>query len=696
MQVKLSSFPVRNALLASTLFLSSFGVIAEEMDSLRTFNLDSIVVLSIKQPNNKWTAPVSATTISATFMEQQHVNDMKDFSATVPNFIMVDRDSKLTSSVFIRGVGSLINTPGVAMYVDGVPHFEKSSFDINLNEIEKIEFLRGPQGTLYGRNAMGGIILVTTKSPFRQEETKLHMHYGSYDDSYFSVSHSNKISEQLAYGIGGNYTYYGGNIPNISTGEKADKLNSAAVNAQLEWRPKTHLNIRWTNNFEYVDQGAFSYGDINSETGQVDSVSTDHKSYYKRNIYDGGLQIDYHNSFFWLRAQTSVQLLNDEYNVDQDASPKDLYFVIQGENQRLISEEINIKGLNSGRYGWNFGIFAFNHDIDRSTDVFWNMTNPKYKIEKRFNDYSRGFALYHQSEFQLLTHLFLQAGIRYDYEHANSVHKENKVMDNHAELINEYDSPLTFTEWTPKASLQYRFSNHTQLYATLAKGYKTGGFNTVFETEEQRTFGPEKSWNYEIGGKSSFFAGRLHAEFALFYIDIQNQQIKQLLDLQGMKIFNAGNSVSKGFEVSFLAKPFTRLSFNAAYGYTHATFKNYIYSETIDYSGNYLPFVPKHTLSLIASYRIPCSSYLVDHITLNTGYTGLGEIYWNENNETKQPFYGLLNGSVDMGKGRINLSIWGKNLTDTHYLGYYFEMSKRKLGKPGKPFTAGVTLTYDL
>jgi hypothetical protein len=101
-------------------------------------------------------------------------------------------------------------------------------------------------------------------------------------------------------------TYYGGNTQYF-IGEKADKLNSAAVNARLEWRPKTHLKIRWTNNFEYVNQGAFSYGDINSETGRVDSVSTNHKSYYKRNIYDSGLQIDYHNGLFWISSQTSIQ-----------------------------------------------------------------------------------------------------------------------------------------------------------------------------------------------------------------------------------------------------------------------------------------------------------------------------------------------------------------------------------------------------
>lgn len=669
-------------------------IVADEMDTLRNVTLDSIVVSSIKLPNASWTVPVAATTLNAETMQHRQLNDMKDFTATVPNFIMVDRDTRLTSSVFVRGVGSLINTPGVAMYVDGIPHFEKSSFDINLAEIDRVEFLRGPQGTLFGRNAMGGIILVHTASPFRQQGTKIRLRYGSYNDVLVSASHLHKINDTFAYGIAADYNHFGGYIRNTFKNEKADKLNSATVNTRLEWRPKTNVSFRFVNGFEYVDQGAFAYGEVNRETNYVDSVSLNHKSFYNRKIYDSGLQADYHNSYFWLRSQTSFQLLDDEYNVDQDASPKDLFFAVQTEKQRLISQEINLKDLNTGWYDWNFGIFAFNHTIDRSTDVFMNMTNPKYKLEKRYDDYSRGFAVYHQSEFQLAPKLRLEAGLRYDYENANSVHKEDKITGDKVELRNEYDSPLTFTQWTPKASLQYRFSPDNQLYATVAKGYKTGGFNTVFENENERTFRPEKSWNYEIGAKAMFFNRSLFAEFALFYIDIQNQQVKQLLDLQGVKIFNAGHSVSKGLEIAVRAFPVSNLNFNASYGYTHATFKNYVYSKEADYSGNYLPFVPRHTLSVGAGYTVPYKSVISERFVFNVNNTGMGEIYWHENNQVKQPFYGLLNASAGVEKGNLNVTFWAKNITNAKYLGYYFESSKRKLGKPGRPFTSGVSVIY--
>ncbi len=669
---------------------------ANETDSLCQYLLDSIVVSGIKLPHAAWKIPSASTTLDGATLQRRQLLDMKDFSASIPNFIMIDRDTRLTSSVFIRGVGSLINAPGVAMYVDGIPHFEKSSFDINLADIEKIEFLRGPQGTLYGRNAMGGVILVHTASPFRHQGTRMRFTYGSHNETRITLSHRHKQGERFACGITADYHHSDGFIRNRYNHEKADLLNAASLNSRIEWRPRTNLSVRLQNGLEYVKQGAFAYGTVNSDKNEVDSVSINHPSYYERKIYDSGLQADYHTPSFWLRAQTSLQLLDDTYNVDQDASPRDLYYAVQSEKQRLLSEEINLKDATDNCYGWNFGLFAFHHAIRRSTDVFLNMARPPYQLEKRYDDDNRGIALYHQSELHVTPRLTLEGGIRYDFEKANSIHHENKLTGDSVVLRNQYDSPLTFSQWTPKLTLQYRFSGNHQLYATWAKGYKTGGFNTVFETERERTFGPERSWNYEIGGKAALFERRMLVEAALFYIDLRNQQVKQLLTLQGVKIYNAGRSVSKGAELTLKVLPSPASLLHLTYGYTHATFRNYQYSDKTDYSGHYLPFVPRHTLSAGVEQRIPWHSALTDRLLLRANYTGMGAIYWHEDNRMKQPFYGLLHASTGIEKGKLRVTLWGKNILNKRYLGYYFESGGRSLGKPGKPFTAGFSLDYSL
>lgn len=639
--------------------------------------------------------PMAASVVTSQLMERQQISEMKGFTGIIPNFMIIDRDTRLTSSVFIRGVGALINTPGVAMYVDGIPHFEKSSFDINLLDIDKVEFLRGPQGTLYGRNAMGGTILVHTRSPFRYQGTRLQLRYGSYDETSVTLSHLGKANDKFAHSIAGNYNYYGGHITNVHTGKKANYLGSASVNTRFEWRPLPQMNIRLTNNFENTHQGAFSYGDVNNKTLLVDSVSTDHPSYYKRKLYDGGLQINYYNDYIAIRSQTSVQHLNDTYEVDQDGSPKNLYFAIQSEKQRLISEEIILKGLDDNIYGWNFGVFAFNHSIDRATDVFMNLRTPKYKLEKRYDDYSRGIALFHQSTLNITSKLRVEAGLRYDYEKANSIHEEHKIIESEAQLINDFDSPLTFSQWTPKASLQYLPTHQSQFYLTVAKGYKTGGFNTVFDTPLQRTFEPEYSWNYELGSKGWIIPEKLFAEVALFCINTYNQQIKQHLDQQGIKIFNAGSSVSQGFEATLNATPFKNFGIDVAYGFTHATFTKYQYSNDINYSGKFLPFVPRNTVSVNADYTIHTTNEFSDEISFNANYTGIGVMFWHESNTVQQPFYGLLNTSVTARNGNVSFSLWGKNITNTQYLGYFFEVGGRKRGKQGKPLSVGISLTLN-
>ncbi len=685
--------------LGSVVVLSAlfWTVYAEETDTLKHYNLDALIITGIKDNNDKISLPASAATVTAETMQRRQITEIKNFTGMIPNFIMLDRDTRLTSSVFVRGIGSLINSPSVAMYVDDVPHFEKSSFDIDLHDVEKIEFLRGSQGTLYGRNAMGGIILIHTRSPFRHRGTDIRLRYGSYNQLEASVSHRGNIGRKTAYSVSGNYSHSDGYIYNAFTKKKADKLNSGSVNTKWEWRPQTNIGIRLTNRFDLTRQGAFTYGDVNADKNYVESVNINYPSRYARRIYDGGLQMNYHNKHFRIRSQTAVQLLDDEYRIDQDASPRDLYFAVQNEKQRLISEEIVMRGLNDRFYGWNFGVFAFNHHIDRATDVHLNMANPKYKLEKRYDDNHRGIAFFHQSTLNITSQLRLEAGIRYDYEKARSIHNEYKTVENGApQATNNYDNPLTFGQFTPKASVQYFLTPMLHLYATAAKGYKTGGFNVVFETPEQRTFAPEYSWNYEIGAKGWLIQDRLYAEAVLFHIDIENQQIRQHLDLQGIKIFNAGKSASKGIELSVNANPFAGFAVHASYGLTHATFKEYVYSKTIDYSGNFLPYVPRNTVSAGAEYKIASKTGFTDEIILNADYRGIGEIFWHENNLTKQPYYSLLDASVTARKGKLTYSVWGKNLTDTRYLGYYFELANRKLGKPGRPFSAGVGVSISL
>jgi outer membrane receptor protein involved in Fe transport len=305
-----------------------------------------------------------------------------------------------------------------------------------------------------------------------------------------------------------------------------------------------------------------------------------------------------------------------------------------------------------------------------------------------------GFALYHQSTYKniFFKGLSAVAGLRYDWE---KIRIESVTGDGKTDA-----APVAakdhYAQLTPKFSLQYDFPQGGIAYATVTKGYKAGGFNTAVDTVSERSFKPEHSWTYEIGGKKSFFQDFLYAEASLFYIDWSDQQVSQVrLSGQGNKTLNAGKSNSKGVEASAQIHPAKNLSFFLNYGYTYAKFNEYIYDvkKKIDYSSHILPLVPRHTFSAGFDYGVEVRDGLLDKINFHGEYIGLGKMYWNENNATVQPFYGVANATIGFVKQNFSLDLWIRNLTNEKYVAYQFASGSKLLGQAGKPYTLGAKLS---
>lgn len=658
---------------------SSFMVRGEEPDTLtsKQIDLDEIVVRSFKQEKDLRLSPISASAVTGVMMRNRNIVGIKELSSLVPNFFMPDYGSKLTSPVYIRGIGSKINSPSVGLYVDGVPFFEKSAFDFDLSEIDRIEVLRGPQGTLYGRNTMGGIINVYTKSPLRYRGTNLGFSGGKYANMDASISHYGRMSDTFGYALSGGYHHSDGYFTNLYTEEKADRSNSVSGHIRLEWKWRPDLRLALMSGFDYLNQGGYPYALYNDSLKQIGDVNYNDYSFYKRTLSTTGLTAEYENSRFSVRSQTAFQYLSDHQGVDQDFSPKNLYFVTQNQRQKMVSEEFTVKSSGKERYKWLFGLFGFWQGVDN--EVLMDYKAKDDRILKQYDTSTAGVAVYHQSSIDrlLVDGLSLILGLRYDYEYVST----------------DYLA-LSFSQLTPKIALRYTSSPARMFYGSVSKGYKTGGFNTSFERDEDRSFRPEYSWNYEVGTKLGFWDNRLRAEFALFYIDWKNQQIYQTLPSgRGSMLKNAGRSESKGIEISLQANPLNGLMVQANYGYTRAVFKDYRRSETLDYAGNFLPMVPSHTVSLGVDYTIPNLWRIVDRMTVSLNYMGTGKLYWNENNQVHQPYYGRLNGSVSFSKGLFTFGVWAKNLTNTSYTAFYFESMGSKLAQKGHPFTLGGTIS---
>ena len=801
----------RNILFALTL-LTTGTVWGEDVprDSLKVIDIEEVVVIATPKENRKMRdLPTASTLLSQKDMQANHVTSVKSLSNLVPNLFIPDYGSRLTTSIYIRGIGSRINTPSVGLYVDNIPYIDKSAFDFNYSDIERIDVLRGPQGTLYGRNTMGGLIKVHTKSPFTYQGTDIRMGAATYNNYNASLTHYHQVSDRFAFSTGGFYEHSGGYFENVArNNEKIDKSNAGGGRFRGIYLPNSNLKVDMTLSYEYGDQGGYPYeytGVVQGEETRSDyigKIAYNQRSSYRRGMLNAGVNLEYQAKHFTLSAVTGFQNLNDRMFLDQDFTEKDIYTLEQKQRVNTISEEIAFKSKPGRNWQWTTGVSGFYQALhttgpvafrqegvktmieDNTNKVFEGITagnprapkmklavnNPTLSVGGTFDTPVLNGAIFHQSTFNNLFVKGLSAtvGLRLDYEKIKMDY--NSVCDplNFDFSVTMPGAPAPMVEYRglegktsfvgtestdylqllPKFALQYEWKKGNSVYATVSKGYRSGGYNiqmfsdfaqlglsnsTIEEIgkamgndprpmvsgmkdmvlskqqnlpaiKDATQYKPEYSWNYEIGSHLTLWEGKLWADLAAFYMDTRDQQISKFAPSGlGRITENAGKSRSYGAEVAIRASLTNALSMNASYGYTYATFTDYMTNSKekdangdkleISYNGKYVPFVPKHTLNIGGEYTITCSSRsILDRVIFQANYSAAGRIYWTEQNNASQAFYGTLNWRANLEKGNAMISFWARNFLDKDYNAFYFETMNKGFVQKGRPVQFGIDL----
>lgn len=662
-----------------------------------SIQLDEVVVSTFKQTSDYSTLPIAASKISSTDLIQRNITNIKDITSIIPNLFILEYGSKKISPIYIRGIGNNKDMPSVGLYVDGVPYFDRSTFDLNINDIDHIEVLRGPQGTIYGRNTMGGVINIHTRSPLTYQGTNITLGAGNHNNYNAQLSHYGKISSNLGYSIAGKYEHSGGYFNNITTEKKADPSDEVGVRFKLSWKAAPNLLIQLNSNYEYLDQDGYPYRVYHVDTKVVDPINYNRTSYFKRNISTTGLTVSYFTEYFKLSSQTSFQYYDAKQSLDQDFKPQDLFYVLFDQKQQMISQEFNIKSTQETKYQWQFGAFGFHQNYKQLTDIQF-IPNDSIVLQDVKNPTS-GLAVYHQSTINdlIFPGLSVNAGIRYDWERVKGRTHNTRTVRKGEPLYEagEWEKE-TFSQVTPKVSIQYANPEAGLTYFSVSRGYKTGGFNNLAEDPKDYSYDPEHSWCYELGYKGSFWNSLLELDVALFYIDWRDQQVSQRkVTGRGFTIRNAGKSVSKGVEVTARIAPFKNFNAEIAYGYTHAKYKDFFVSETEIYDKHFMQMVPRNTLSVAANYtweirRCP----VLDRINFHAQYNGVGKLYWDEPNKIDEPYYGVFNGRVSFEKEALSLAFWMKNIGSEEYKAYHFTSGPTHYVQMSKPFTCGVAVSY--
>lgn len=722
--------------------------VAAEVDT--TVVLEGVSVTAIKQQSNLADIGSQATIIGRQSIESQGIATVRRVSDLVPNFFLPDYGSRMTSTIYVRGLGARIDQPSMGLNIDNVPVLCKENYDFDIADIARVEMLRGPQSTLYGRNTMGGLMNVYTLSPLSWQGTRIIAELASHMSLKLGASHYARVGEKL--GISGSiyYTSTQGQYKNEYNGKNCDWERQGSARIKVVWQPSPSLTVSNTLSGSISRQGGYPYEWV--EAGRIAYNDT---CFYRRTSVMDGLTINKSFERWSLSSITSYQYINDNMTLDQDFTPLPYFTLTQARREHAVTQELVARSHSDGSYKWLSGAFGFYRRYRMDAPVTFkdtgiaslieghiNSVNPSYpvvwrersfELGSRFTNPTWGVALYHQSSLDWRRFTFT-AGLRLDYEHASlrynsETHTGYDIIETatgqiyHSSNIDINDGGSLskhFVELLPKLAVTYHLPTdcRASIYASVSKGYKAGGFNTQMFSDvlQQRLMGimgigaaydvndivgykPEKAWNYEVGAHFESVNHRISADVAAFYIDCHDRQMTIFPDgtTTGRIMTNAGKTRSLGAEASMSVNFTSDFGMNVSYGYCDARFVRYNDGKA-DYRDKRVPYCPQHTLYAQAfyTYNIKGGGKWAQSITLDASVKGTGEIYWNEANSLRQPFYALLASSITLKGKHYSLQLWGQNLTGTGYSTFYFVSIGHEFLQRGRGRMLGATLRVNI
>ena len=724
------------------------------------YHIDSVEITASPKSGDYHLLPISSTAMTMQNLEHRGITSAKELSAIAPNFYQPDYGSSITSSIYIRGFGSRIDQPVMGMTIDEAPVMNKNGYDFDFYDIRRIELLRGPQGTLYGRNTSGGVMNITTLSPMVWQGVRAMAEYSTISSCRASLAYYAKPTNKFGISIAGGYSHSGGFFENTLREEMCDRGDNASLRLRTQW-----LTNGWSldNSLSagYTLEGGYAYHPYDSTLRRYSPIAYNDPSGYERLTINESFVAKHNGANVDLTSITTYSYLGDEMTLDQDFSPKSMFTMQQRQREHNITEDVVIRNSqNNDRWQWLAGAFIFAKWLNMSSPVTFkedginelilgNINDgihsvfpdnnmlfgcDNFVINSNFDISTFGAALYHQSVINL-DRWQITAGLRLDMEHVAMRYNSNTTipyrfdltMSDYRDLYSEFKGrdSQTFFKVLPKLAVRYSLNSRNNIYATITRGYKSGGFNTQifsdilqvrmmndmmdalgieldnagattsYDSASATRYKPETSWNFEIGTHLQLMQG-LSIDAALFWIECFNQQVTVLPKgmSTGRMMSNAARARSFGVELSadYTYKGF---NVNVGYGYTNARFRDY--DDGVDnYRGNYLPYAPQNTINAILSYTWHIADSRLEDITLTADWRGMGRIYWNESNTLSQPLYSLLGLQLSLDFKDVTLTIWGRNLTNSDYDTFYFKSVGKEFFSKGAPLHGGIRININM
>ena len=718
-QNKCSRFNYKKVMLVLILFIlaiaqSVFAANQEENSTLP--QLETITVSAQKRTQKVQDIADSITVLDEILIEDASIDGMEGLSSHVPNLEFYNFGSRRHSITFMRGVMSNhAGEPATGYYVDGVNYSKSFMFDFPLFDVEQIEILRGPQGTLYGRNTMGGLINVMTRKPDNNFSTFTSIGFGSRNLKQLKWNlRAPIIDDLLSFSFSGVVKTQDGYMDNTTpaSGDDGRHTDEKAGRFKLRYRPTDKLDMILSVDRSEHEDGVFPFRRTERNAFvKSGSLALDKSGHYSHDFegisedsfWGASLKTEYIADFATLTAVTGYRDYATDERMDSDFSPLDMTRMHYLRNEQTISQEIRlVSPENSSSLQWVAGLYFFHLDgkldstniyrsgmIGHSQNPFSTSTGEKLVDTESEN---QGAAVFGQTTWSINQRFDLTLGMRYEYEESEMEMKTVLVPTTGAwTTLEDTSGENDFSAFLPKLSGSFHLTEEHMLYATVAAGHRSGGFSASAPVGK-KAYDEESSVQYEIGSKSLFLHNSLMLNMALFYNDIDDEQIS-LFDQRTNRpyVANAGESHRLGVEAEARYTPFEGFEINGGVTWLEAEFDQY--NDPVsgaDYKGN-TPFgAPEFTYNIAAQYRYPINAkwILLSRVELN----GIGDRYLDNANQVEADPYELVNIKIGFEGDNIECYFCARNLLDEDYV--LFENTKSGIAEDGEPLTAGVTLNY--
>ena len=647
--------------------------------------LTTVTVTAQKRAQSAQSVPISMTTLSGKTLDAFRVQSLQDVSRLTPG-LLVSSFSQNNPTVAIRGISNTFSQMGVnkpvAVVVDDVFIGRNSASNFELYDLDSINILKGPQGTLFGRNVTGGAIVINTRVPsFEEREIETHTSVGNYGDRQFNSLVSVPLSDSAAFKVSANAHHRDGYGYDRLTGREQDDLNSRSVRTQ--WRMKLNSDAEATFSVDYGED--WNRG----RTLSSDTLGSDGNN----RTSELGVNQDFNRSQYGVSAKLNWKVGQGEISAItayRDSRSKENYSGV-GTNYRFLVKGAQAFNTDADQVGslsqelryaspkWEIGDFVtglyfMNEKGDRQLRTtglaaITGAVNSDVLAAASVNTTS--YAVFADGTLHLPASVDFTAGLRYTRDEKDA----SLTRTDFRNAANSFTADGASSSWsqiTPRGVLRWEVQPGFMTYASVTKGFTAGGFNTEAATANifRTPFEPETVINYEAGFKSQWLDNKLRVNGSVFRMKYKNKQELVFNANNGiLTIVNAGKATVNGGELEVAYKPVRWLDLSFGYSRLEGIYDEFVVG-TVNNTGNPLGNSPQDQYSVAASMNLPLN--MGGYLTGSASYSWVDSYYTGaaKDPNLKNPSYGLVNASLgyDSSDRKWGISFWAKNLTNTYYV----------------------------